>query len=723
MEVVNEGHSERATLENLGPLELLGMDENNIILLENVSDQEAGLFFSQPLEIQITGDQPPTINENVETLQYQELEVPVHEISSVVSSNSNFNSDSDEQYQPPSSNSTASIESDDSIRVASVLQAENNEQSATEETASKRKKRRGKRNGNEYKRQKNAEMRLFGKSYVGFKKDASGKYKQIKQIDEKKIGPRCRGHTRMKKGGPRQSFFCDQINDEERSRLFSEFWALPNWDSKKTYIKNNVLHSEPKYKRNDSIDVSRKKTTFRFYFSMSDGNRGKVKKQVCKQMFMHTISIGERPLRDWVKPPETSSSQSSTSVENISASENAIIELKEWLNSLAKVESHYCRASSDKLYLEPVWGSMRDFYRKYVSIFEGLGKTKVSRTTLKKIMDNMNLAFYTPKKDQCNECTMHGAGTLDKESYAKHIKKKQEAIAEKEADKSKALKNSGEVRSYTVDLQAVLLAPRLNAAANYYKTKLKVHNQVYYNLSSKDVSCYVWHEGNGGLDSDVFASIATKFISNELAQAQTIPQKIVIWSDGCGYQNRNTKLSNALLDLSMKYRLIIEQKYLEVGHTHMEVDGCHSAIETKLKHRKQVFLPADYIPIIQSARPDQPFKTYYLSYNDFEEFNSDYYTSIRPGYKAGDPCVNDLVALQYTPEKVINYKLAFSDDWAPLPCRPRRSISHSTIRPKLYDRPCPIERSKFEHLQELKKLIPEDYRNFYETLPHKKYAN
>lgn len=66
---------------------------------------------------------------------------------------------------------------------------------------------------------------------------------------------------------------------------------------------------------------------------------------------------------------------------------------------------------------------MRDFYRKYVAIFESLGKSKVSRTTLKKIMDNMNLAFYTPKKDQCNECTMHKTGTLDEASYAKYIKK------------------------------------------------------------------------------------------------------------------------------------------------------------------------------------------------------------------------------------------------------------------------------------------------------------
>ena len=389
-------------------------------MLRDVSELEAELFSSQPVEIQITGDQAPEINENVETMQYQELEVTNHEIngiSSLLPSDSDLSSHSDEQYQPSSGNSTASIESEDSLRVTSVPKTKNNEPFAKE----KKRKRRGQRNDNTYKRQRYANMRLFGMSYVGFEKDASGKYKQNKQKDEKKIGPRCRGHTRIKMGGPRQSFFCDEIKDEERSLIFSEFWALPNWDSKKTYIKQNVLISEPKYRKNNSTDVSRKKATFRFYFSVSDGNSGKVKKQVCKQMFMHTISIGERPLRDWVKPPENTRSEASSSAENGSASDIAITELQKWLNTLAKVESHYCRASSDKLYLEPVWGSMRDFYRKYVSIFESLGKPKVSRTTLKKVMDKMKLAFYTPKKDQCNECIMHKNGTLDGASYAKHI--------------------------------------------------------------------------------------------------------------------------------------------------------------------------------------------------------------------------------------------------------------------------------------------------------------
>lgn len=733
-------------LKNMDSLDIPDLNRN---LLADFSE-EARLFVCQPTDINIAaiaGDQLPG-NEDVLVVQQQKLEVTNHEVMLLAAASdsiADFSSDSEDLYQPSGQESNSSIDSDESTEVGDIVRpSENNDETNTEVTVKKR-KRKGQRNPKEWKRQKNSDMRVLGQSYVGFKKDTSGKYKQTIKKSAKTLGPRCVGHKlRSKKGGPRQAFQCQEIGDEERSLLFSEFWALPNWDSKKVFVRQNVLHTQPKYRKTQD-NISRKKMSYRFYLRVSDGNNGKIKRQVCKQMFMQTLSIGEKQLRAWVVANRETSPQTTTPSVRACTSPSqghtfsakatdkptrskkdppikdaspAVKDLQEWLNSLAKVESHYCRSSTDKLYLEPVWDSVRDLYRKYSAQCDSQGKTKVSRTTLLKEMQKMNVSLYTPKKDQCNECTMHANGTLDNNSYEKHIKKKEEAVAEKEADKCLGKENRDEIRSYTVDLQAVLLSPRLNAAANYYKTKLKVHNQVYYNLATKDVSCYVWHEGSGGLESDIFATIATKFVSNEINQSQTIPKKIIIWSDGCGYQNRNAKISNALLDISMKYGVIIEQKYLEVGHTQMEVDSCHSAIETKLKRRKQVFLPADYIPIIQSARIDNPYRTHYLSYSDFYKFNADYYISIRPGTKKGDPCVNDVVAFQYTPERVINFKLAFGDEWEALPTRPRRAVDSNTLT-KLYDGPCPIDKNKYEHLQELKMLIPEDYRDFYDKLPFK----
>nr|CAH7761776.1 unnamed protein product [Callosobruchus chinensis] len=228
---------------------------------------------------------------------------------------------------------------------------------------------------------------------------------------------------------------------------------------------------------------------------------------------------------------------------------------------------------------------------------------------------------------------------------------------------------------------------------------------------------FLWHEANGGLESNVFCSIMRRFLLSEIQKQN--PKKIILWSDGCGYQNRNTKLSNCLLELSMEQNITIEQKYLEVGHTQMEVDSIHSTIERKLDRRRDVCLPADYVNIIKSARenPSQ-YNVVPLTYTDFYSYDSGLYTSIRPGSKAGDACVNDICALQYLPEGNIRYKLKFSDMWNDLPRRPNRKM-YPKEHPPLYTSPCAIELSKFIHLQELKLLMVSDYQSFYDNLRHK----
>lgn len=55
-----------------------------------------------------------------------------------------------------------------------------------------------------------------------------------------------------------------------------------------------------------------------------------------------------------------------------------------------------------------------------------------------------------------------------------------------------------------MDLQSVLLAPKLEASAIYYKQKLQIHNFTVFELNSKTVDLYVWHECNGGVTANEF---------------------------------------------------------------------------------------------------------------------------------------------------------------------------------------------------------------------------
>jgi hypothetical protein len=82
---------------------------------------------------------------------------------------------------------------------------------------------------------------------------------------------------------------------------------------------------------------------------------------------------------------------------------------------------------------------------------------------------------HKPEKDQCDICIGYKTKNVIEEDYIKHIKKKEEARNEKENDKKEATENS-ELGIFTMDVQAVKLAPVLRASAIYYKTKLCVHN-------------------------------------------------------------------------------------------------------------------------------------------------------------------------------------------------------------------------------------------------------
>ena len=110
----------------------------------------------------------------------------------------------------------------------------------------------------------------------------------------------------------------------------------------------------------------------------------------------------------------------------------------------------------------------------------------------------------------------------------------------------------------------------------YYKTKLQVHNFAFYDLNTMQGYCYTWDETEGNLSSEVFAYIQyTHF--KKIIQLNPAIMKTIIWSDGCGYQNRNSTLTNAYLCLAIEHGITIEQKYLIAVHTQMECDAMHSS--------------------------------------------------------------------------------------------------------------------------------------------------
>ena len=555
-------------------------------------------------------------------------------------------------------------------------------------------------------RQLNEQMRMTGKPYHGFEKRGNDapSYKQSRPRPGRAMGPRCASRF-CEKSSKRK---CNDVSDDARENLFNKFWNDMDWNEKKLYIAGLVDAKDTKQKTKES-GPSRRQTSFLYHLNIN-GDRV----PVCQTMFLHTFDLSQGRVQYWKNKMTTKAAREEMPKREKKATEKQKI-AEEFVQNLPKVPSHYCRLRTAKLYLLPEIRTKCEIYRAFNSWCAEKNVHPVpGRAVLNKELKKQNISLYVPKKDQCDTCIAFKEGNVSEESYQQHIQRKESARAEKLSDKN----DGDDTHSvWTMDVQAVLISPKLNASALYYKTKLASHNFTMYNLKTKDVKCYYWHEAEGDLSANTFASCIRDALATVVADERI--KTITLYSDGCGYQNRNSLLSNMLLDFATAHRVVITQKYLERGHTQMEVDSIHSSIETRLKNRA-VYYPGNYVEVFHECRLEQPYVVKEITHEFFKDFTSiKYVDSIRPGRKPGDPQVHDLRVLKYVgnPEPRIEYKIEHGSEFAALPQRIKQPREPWEIS-QLFSQPLKIKKTKYEHLQQLKRVIPCIYHQFYDDLPH-----
>ncbi|CAH0716672.1 unnamed protein product, partial [Brenthis ino] len=563
----------------------------------------------------------------------------------------------------------------------------------------------------------NKKARVAGKSYLGYKKLAN-KWTACVEKPARILKPRCVHTCVVPK--TKYSFLCALVTNEEREQIHKHFWKLKTWPEKIAFIRAAAVRRCIRRRRKSQQNSTNKKQSGHdIFINKLDAKCTRVR--VCKLFFLNTLCIGEDSFRRWTREVDTlEENVIDQTAENTSPSSNIIarpgrhVELtrtvKTWLDLLPKVPSHYCRSSSKKNYVESTFRSELHMHQVFKEWCIENHYKAASRRTFSKILTKENIGIHLPRKDQCDTCCSYKTSNISKEEYESHIAKKTEA---REA-KTNVIESANEKDVViTVDVQSVLLAPKLLASALYYKLKLQCHNFTVYNVLSKDVKIYFWHEADGNVTANEFTSCLIDYCQN----LPLTTERIIIISDGCGHQNRNRFLSSALSDLAQRRQICIEQLYLEKGHTMMEVDSVHSTIEQYIK--PPIFAPSDYIVRMRQARPQKPYdikSVHYDFFLNFEEMESNL-KSIRPGKKKGDPVVVDIRGLKYLSDGSIFYRLRHVDEWSVLPQR-KNNQRNGLISPRrLYKAPIKITESKYKHLQELKMVIDQDYHPFYNALP------
>lgn len=553
---------------------------------------------------------------------------------------------------------------------------------------------------------KNKKRREIGKSYWGTRKE-SGSWNYRNKKEARAMKPRCK--CAQKKNNAAMK--CPLITDLQRQEMFTNFWKM-DWNQKKIYINTLVNTTHPHRLHNRTKPtVSRRSRSLQYHLKLNNETV-----RVCRTFFINTLNIGRRSVLTWVKTPLVANKNATESVKKICPRKQ---NLNIFFDSLPLMESHYCRSVTKKKYLLPEWRSKKMIFDLYATDWCSTNNVQpLSPSLFYSEFEKRNISLFTPKKDQCEKCALYSVGNLSNEKYNCHQERKEEARLEKNKDKSE------QSHVFTVDLQAVLMAPKSNVSSLYYKTKLQVHNLVFYNLINNKGYCFLWNEAEGGVCAEEFSSIWSYFIENKVLPSITNRDdevKLIFFSDGCGYQNRNYVMSNALLNAATKHKIVIEQKILETGHTQMEADSVHSTIERAMKNRN-IHVPAEYIEICKAARKKpEPYDVTYLSHDFFKQFSKiEFCKSIRPGRGKFDAKVTDLRAIRYTPDREIFFKLRFTESWKILPQRIDRNIVplQWCDLQQLYQKRKPITRRKYEDLQCLKLTLPKDHHQFYDDLPH-----
>jgi hypothetical protein len=200
-----------------------------------------------------------------------------------------------------------------------------------------------------FNRNENQEKRKNGQSYTS----------QInqKQIPARSIGPPCTSSKCIK---CKNSRFCHLFEPKHRQKIFNTFWKL-DLKEKVIFVQQmvNTAGSKRRTTYYDSpIKKSKRKLERKYHLKIANE-----KKQVCLLMFINTLGVKERTIRKWtnhINTPVIHESPVKRLILDTKIQLNAY--LKKFVDDLPVMESHYCRSSSNKLYLHSDIRSVSQLY-------------------------------------------------------------------------------------------------------------------------------------------------------------------------------------------------------------------------------------------------------------------------------------------------------------------------------------------------------------------------
>ncbi|XP_058821270.1 uncharacterized protein LOC131683363 [Topomyia yanbarensis] len=456
--------------------------------------------------------------------------------------------------------------------------------------------------------------------------------------------------------------------------------------------------------------------------------------RVCKEMFMNTFDVKDKKIRVLADKKVVGSGVTADDLRSKNKSQKTLHEsdlnyIEQHIRSFPAYTSHYARERTEKLYLSSDL-SVNRMHNLYKVKCREDNKQPVQYCTYRKIFKKMNLSFRKLKVDTCCKCDKFAISlklaTVEKKAEIealrdKHHDEAKEAYLQKRCDVQKA-KTDSRYRTASFDLQKCLPTPHLNTGIAFYKRQLYTYNLTIFAtyLSVNNVYCYLWDESKARRGSQEIGSC----LLQDLQGLNNNVEEMVYYSDRCSGQNHNVIICMLFLYyiercVSAGRKLTIQHKFMISGHSHMEVDSAHGAIEqAKKRCAINIETPRDWAVFIASLSRKVPFTVIeleqcrFLALKDLHSF----YKRSKSNSDGELVRFKDISVFKYTTEDpgVVYYKYKLGDTEFSKFVMNRNFEDTVVLPPPIANEPIPIAEEKLEDLRKLMEFVSN--KTYYETL-------
>lgn len=414
-----------------------------------------------------------------------------------------------------------------------------------------------------------------------------------------------------------------KFSENQQKKIFDGYYKIGNFYLQTAYLCALISVSDKKKCYSKSIDESRRNKTRWYHLPDISGNH----KQVCKIFFKNILKVSDgRITRALVNknkgetPPKDRRGRQSSKNKTSDIKVNGV---KDFINRFPKYESHYARHKSlNRLYLSPDL-SVGIMYKLYKD--EKLNDAVTLNMFRKIFNEDFNLHFHDSNSDSCRRCDSFKVNIMacindtekrELETAKELHQRKAESARQKMCEDAELAKNANHnLTVIAFDLMKTLPTPVLSTGVCYYKRQLWTYCFGIHNLATQEAVMYIWNESIASRGSQEIGSCLMYYINNFVDT-----ENLIMYSDQCGGQNRNIKLSlmcNYMIT-SPEFKVSqIDHKFLCSGHSYLPCDQDFGLIEKSKKYFPNIYIPDDWKNVITSARKIKPFTVVEINTRDF----------------------------------------------------------------------------------------------------------